>query len=248
MPSRWWIPVEGVDMSCVRIEHVHAAISRWFDRSLAEHHSGSKPYTISPPATDDEGRSGIELSVLSDEAHRRFFQGAEVGAAIRLGHQQGAIGMPISMHRHSWADMAQSVVARAWNVDLITPTTFRNGDRSSPLPNVRTIMTSLSQSWATWGATPAPDSLTATRGTWVSGLELSSTSVSFPVNQRGKRTIAEVVGSLGTLQLMATEEAARATGPLLQWAAYTGLGGMTRRGLGMVRIEPLAVGSHGRPG
>ena len=59
MPCRWFVPVLGVDPQRVRLEHVHAAFTRWFDRTPAEHSAGDKPYTVSPLTRDDRGVVGV---------------------------------------------------------------------------------------------------------------------------------------------------------------------------------------------
>ncbi len=243
MPSRWWVPVHGIALERIRIEHIHAALSGWFDRTLAEHRSGAKPYTISPPvsgATGDGG-VGIEVVLFNDVAVDRFHDHARPAAPITLGHQSGRLGRPELLSHHTWTDFLEAPIERCWAIELLTPTTFRSGDRSSPLPSMRAIMMGLAQSWRMWGDQPAPDPVEAIRGTWVSALDLTSASVTFPVNQRGRRVEVEVSGAVGTMEVRADAPAAPATTGLLGWAAYAGIGGMTRRGLGQVNVQPVAA-------
>jgi CRISPR-associated endoribonuclease Cas6 len=292
------MPVVGVDPTRVRLEHVHAAFSRWFDRSPAEHAANDKPYTVSPLTRDERGRTGVEIATLTETAGRRLREATADGATVRLGNQTRPVGAPEHLIGRSWAQLAENTTDDRWQLEFLTPTTFRSGDRASPLPHVGTVMNGLARTWNACSDTriepPAADAAHGvdsradvvdcrtdtdvnagadTEGwgaVWVSGLDLRSVTVSVRVRRRDGSfqpiTVSAALGSL-TLRCDDSRAAARA-GPLLQLAAYCGVGGMTGKGFGVTRVRahhrlayppvsmtrlpggpgPVAVAGHGPPG
>lgn len=253
MPQRWWVPLPHIDPRRVAVSHVHAAVSGWFDQSLAEHNSNDKPYSLTPISRAAGGEVGIEVGVLTTYAEQCLQHGVAQPTGIRLGSQLSPVGTPRLIHAESWAGLATPTEARAWQLELLTPTTFRSGDRASPLPSVRTILEGLHRAWTTW-ADPAlapPNLRVAVDQAWVSDLQLTSEVLELPISRRrgDVRGQAVVSGCRGTLTLRASNiDAAQALSPLVRLAAYTGVGGMTRRGLGVTRVRPLPSTAHGRTG
>lgn len=255
MPDRWFVPISGVDPDRVRLEHVHAAFSRWFDRSPTEHAANDKPYTVSPLTRDARGRVGVEIATLTATAGQRLHEATADGATVRLGNQTRPVGALRHLLGHSWAQLAGKTTDDRWRLEFLTPTTFRSGDRSSPLPQVETVMDALSRAWTAWSDTPLPapaadaadviDCRTGGWGAvWVSDLDLRSVTVSLRVRRRDATfqplTLSAALGSL-TLRCDEPAAAARA-GPLLRLAAYCGIGGMTGKGFGVTRVQ-----AHRRP-
>ena len=239
MPSRFFVPIVGLDPERVRPDQVHAACTAWFDRSTVEHIANDKPYAVSPLTGDSRGQVGVEVATLTPEAAERLAQKVAPGATVRLGNQTRPLGRPHLMHSETWAELVTHNDDCRWRLSFETPVTFRSGDRASPLPQPRTILQGLSRAWQTWSDTPLPpidDLLTAV---WVSDLDLHSTTVPLRVNRRdGGRQEVLLSGSLGTLVLRCDDSTrAAAVGLLMRLAAYTGVGSMTLKGLGVTRVR-----------
>ena len=234
MPNRWFVPVPGVDPHRVKLEHVHAAFSGWFDSNVHEHDANDKPYTVSP-LTDLRGQVGVEIATLTDEAERRLQSAVSGGAPVRLGNQTRAVGRPQAVLAQSWDELEACTGGSRWTLELVTPTTFRSGDRSSPLPVVSTIMTGLARSWNLWsGRENRSFDLRADGGLWVSDLDLRSTMLRLKIRQRDVH-LSCVLGSL-TLRCDDRETADRVA-PLLRLTPYAGVGSMRGKGLGVVRLH-----------
>lgn len=246
MPTRWFVPVPGLDPTRVRLHHVHAAVSSWFDRTEAEHHRGDKPYAISPVTTDERNVTGIEVATLTDDAARRL--DAATGAPgessrIRLGNQWRHVGRPRILREHSWQQLGMPSQATAWRVTLATPATFRTGDRTSPLPTSEGLVRAARSAWTAWADSPLPDK--AGDSLWVSDLDLCNEVL--PMTLRGadgKARDIVVSGVLGWVVLRHDDDDRGAAG-LLRLTAYTGVGAMTRKGLGVARVEPLQTAGTG---
>lgn len=241
MPSRWFVPVAGVDPHRARLEFVHAAFSGWFDHSSAEHAANDKPYAVSP-LTDHQGRVGVEIATLTDEAERRMWQAIESGTPVRLGNQVRRVGRAVRLHHESWEDLAEcGSRERRWTIELVTPTTFRSGDRSSPLPCVPTLLGGPARAWNLWSGFDQRDIDARRDGAlWVSDLDLRSTPVELTIRDRnGQPKSIHLSGALGALALRCDDPStATRVGPLIRLAAYSGVGSMRGKGLGVVRIHP----------
>lgn len=241
MPSRWWVPIPGLTAERVRLDHVHAAVSGWFDHSSVEHRANDKPYAVSPPSRDAAGGTGIEVAVLTDLALEQLRQATTDGSQIRLGNQVRRVHSPIELASESWSDLASDDLADRWTLELATPATFRSGDRSSPLPSVRTILTGLARTWSQWAPPSTPTPVVPDGSVWVSDLDLRSDRVSVAVRDRstGQRRDLVVSGVMGRVTLRCDDESARSSASsLLRLASYSGVGSMTRKGLGVVRVGP----------
>ncbi|MBK8468417.1 MAG: CRISPR system precrRNA processing endoribonuclease RAMP protein Cas6 [Candidatus Phosphoribacter sp.] len=243
MPSRWFVPLAGIDPHRVQLHHVHAAVSRWFDRG-SEHWAGEKPYAVSP-LVERDGRVGVEVGLLGKPAHERFAAVAADVMKVKLGPTVGRLGRPVRLRQRSWEELARQCQARSWTLELLTPTTFRSGDRSTPLPEVQTVLSGLARSWQAW--CPEPDLLPLPgpaadpapyRAVWVSDLRLTSSVTELQV--RGRDGIPRIVlmsGVTGTMHLRADDDAAaRWAGPLLALAPFAGVGSMRAKGFGVVDV------------
>lgn len=260
MPSRWFVPIHGLLPERVRVEHVHAAFSHWFDATRAEHNALAKPYTVSPPTSDARGVVGVELAAMTAAAERAVESRSQGRATVRLGNQVRRVAPARRELSMTWGQLAQPSRERRWELELVTPTTFRNGDRSSPLPVVSTVMDGLARAWRAWSDVELP-TVVGWHSIWVSDLDL--TSDVFEVMRRmpdGSRKPTTISGSVGRLVLRCEDPpTAEVAGPLLRSAAFVGVGGLTAQGLGIVRVRAMpggearprrteAVGAAGRAG
>lgn len=243
MPSRWFVPLLGLDPNQVRLEHLHAAFSAWFDDNAVEHAAGEKPYCISP-LTLDCGQIGVLIGTLNSHAEGRVAQPSR--HTVRLANQTCRVGAPRRVAGGSWTELAGATQSRSWVLKLLTPATFRSGDRSSPLPNVATLIAGLARAWRTWcpdpGMLDVPDasgpSNTRSGRLWVSDLELRSAVLPLRVGGRsGESHTIHLSGVTGSLTLRAVDGAtARWAGPLLHLAPFCGVGSMRGKGLGLVDV------------
>jgi CRISPR-associated endoribonuclease Cas6 len=239
MPSRWWVPLPDVRPEFVKLNHIHAAVSGWFDRTEDEHRDGLKPYALSP-LSRERGSVGLEIGTLSDEATRRLHEATAPGTQIRLGNQIRDLRGAQLLHTDSWENLAAHTGDECWTLEFLTPTTFRSGDRASPLPHAATILRSLARAWDNYSPLPRQRPDLSWTSVWVSDLDLRSEVVEIVTQARatGARLPVTVSGSLGVLTLRCDDrETAAAAGPLLALAAYAGVGSMTRKGLGVTRVH-----------
>ncbi len=244
MPQKWWLPVSGLPDD-VRSEHLHAAVTRWLDLSDAEHNA-PKPYSISPP-TMNHHRRGIYVGTLTGHIADRLTTAIKLDPSIRLGTRIGRAGQPREVTSRGWETLADPArPANRWQVDLLTPTTFRRGSVSSPLPDPRSILLGLADRWKQWsGGIPCPGDLPDTGYTEVRVTDLELRSVAFEWESgpgRGRRHKTYVVsGSVGWLRLhCARPELAMRADALLGLAEFAGIGGYTGRGLGVCRVTRSA--------
>ena len=239
MLTRWWVPIDGVNPAEVGVHHVHAVVSSFLDDNPAEHRYGEKPYGVTPMMANPRGEVGVEVSLYNEAMIERLRERTTQRAGVRLGRQHGQIGPLRLVGARQWQELRDSVGHSTWHIDLLTPATFRNGDRDSPLPSVRTVVDGLVRCWAAWGPDPAPDQRKATAASWISQLNLRSETVTYPMNRGGRRIQVAMTGSLGAMEWRCEPQAHAVVGPLMALAEFTGIGGMTRRGFGQVSVTPI---------
>ncbi len=245
MPERWWVPLAGIRPEPVKPEHLHAAVSRWFDRSDAEHDAVTKPYAISPlgQAGDATGRIGFEVSTLTPAARDRLADHG-AGTEIRLGGQVGRLGRTELLAQEAWIELAEPSGERRWELGFLTPATFRRGDRSSPLPVPSSALRGLQDSWAAHSGLP-PRTLTAQQSDqiWVSDLAGRSEEL--------RISGVTLSGFVGRVTFRCPEQSlADVVDGLFRLAPYTGVGSFKAKGLGVTRLlsRPRPAARRGRAG
>lgn len=232
MPSRWWLPLQGTQPERVRLEHLHAAVSRWFDQTVEQHAAGAKPYAISPLARDT-GSSGIgfEVATLTVGAEERFLERVAPPATVRLGVQQAILGQARLTSVESWSSLATPSGARSWKLEFVTPVTFRRGNRSSPLPVAGSVLRGLLHNWNSWSGMPVRNvTRQETDEIWVSDINGRSESI----------RVSEVRMSafVGWVCFRCDNQAvADLVDPLFRLAPYSGVGSAKTKGLGVTRLD-----------
>lgn len=232
MPSRWWLPVQGARPDRVRLEHLHAAVSRWFDRTPEQHAAGTKPYAISPLARDaDSPGVGFELATLTIDAEARLQEQTVPPATARLGSDQVILGRLRKTDTETWPSLAVPSGANTWDLEFVTPVIFRRGNRSSPFPMSGSVLRGLLDSWNVWSGLPT---LTLTRQQtdeiWVSDIAGHSESITVS----GVRMSAFV----GRVCFRCDDAAiADLVDPLFRLAPYAGVGSAKAKGLGVTRLH-----------
>jgi CRISPR-associated endoribonuclease Cas6 len=226
------------------MEQLHAAISSWFDYSHADHDAPIKPYAMSPigrSSTENEEHAvGFELSVLTDRALERLRSATEAGREIRLGAQRGRVARAVGLMSESWESLSTPSGAHAWQLEFITPATFRQGNRSSPWPAPSSVLHGLQQSWTRCsGLTPRELNYQQLRTIWVSDIAGNSE----PMNLSGLR----VSGFVGRIRYQCDRaDVADLIDPLLRMAAYSGVGSAKAKGLGVTRLPKTWQASGAR--
>lgn len=229
MPERFWLPLNGIDPRRVQPNHVHAAISRWFDDSAEQHRHTVKPYALSPLCESGTGL-GVEVGVLAPWAARRLRETVGTGHRLRLGSQFGIARPPHRLSQATWEELGRSTGSRSWHLDFETPVFFRRGSRGTPLPTPAAILHGLTDRWNAFSPNPLPP-LSAGEATevWVSEIAGRSTPVSFA------RT--RMSGFLGSVTLRCENPTlASRVDALLNLAEYAGCGSGTAKGFGVTRV------------
>jgi len=234
MPSRWWISMSGIEPKRVRMAELHAAVSGWFELSQPERDAPIKPYAMSPisyaPNGSEGGDVGFEVSVLTHSALERLRSGGRAGRDIRLGSQRGRLARSVRLETESWDSLSDPSGARGWELEFVTPATFRSGKRSSPWPAPPAVLDGLLQSWAHFsGFGPRELTYQQLSTIWVSDIAGHSE----PIILSGLR----VSGFAGRIRYQCDDAAvADLIDPLFRMAAYSGVGWAKARGLGVTRL------------
>lgn len=238
MPATYWLPLPNAKPP-VRAEHLHAAFSRWFDTAAFDgsqpdtHTAGTKPYSISPLARGADGY-GVEINVLTPEAEERLLLCGVSGLPIRLGSTYTRVGLPHPLSVTSWAELATRPSLQPWELEFLTPTTFRNGNRSSAFPQPSAMLQAPRQCWNAFSGLPAIElSIGEASLVWVSDFDIESVRLS--LNQL---TVKGVVGRI-TLRCDHPSVTAKVA-PLLSLAPFCGIGSFRGKGLGVVQLNRVA--------
>lgn len=232
MPTRWWIPLEGARPEQVKLEHVHAAVSRWFDRTAEHHAAGVKPYAISPLARGEDGGVGFEVSTLTAAAERLLDIATAPPATVRLGSDQAVVGRPYRVVNESWESLATPGGHDTWELEFITPVTFRRGNRASPLPVAGAVLRGLVTSWNALSGLPERN-LTRQHSddVWVSDIQGAS--------QRMTLSGLRLSGFAGRVVYRCDVPDTRdLVDALFRLAPYAGVGSAKAKGLGVTRLHP----------
>jgi CRISPR-associated endoribonuclease Cas6 len=142
-------------------------------------------------------------------------------------------GDPQQVAAVPWDYLGCGSADRAWSLRLATPTTFRRGNRFTPLPAPSPILGSLRRSWSTWA--PPTEAITldlAHDPVWVSDIDGRNEVVKV-----SDRTVSGFVGRI-RFECDAGDHVARAVHRLVALAPFAGVGAHTTRGFGVVRLEP----------
>lgn len=239
MPSRWLVPIAGVDPAHVKVEQIHGALTQWFDTHAAEHAAQHKPYALSP-MRETNGLPAVEVGLLTRLAEVRFAAATTPAAPpstptiptlkLRLGGQFGTVATPRRIGHESWESLATPSGAMSWTLDFVTPTTFRRGNRSTPWPAPSAVLRGLADRWATWsGLGDRTVSHQQVDEVWVADID----GRSHPLVVSG----IHLSGFIGRISYRCDDPAVAAiVDPLFRLAEYCGVGTATAKGLGVTRL------------
>lgn len=230
MPAIYWLPLPGLTRAS-KVEHVHAALSRWFDGDDG-HAAKVKPYRLAPPSRRD-GLWGVEVSLLTLNALNLFTAALDNDPVLRLGSHITPVGDPEVLHGASWDDLADWPGEAGWEVTFLSPFAFRTGNRTSPFPAFAVVLRAPTVAWERFSERP-PLRITPAQQThlWVPSVEIHTTT--FQLNGRS------YPGALGTITYRADDpDVARTASSLFRLATYCGMGSFRGKGMGVVVVRPV---------
>lgn len=231
MPARWLVRLAGPQPRDVNLAHLHAAISTWLDVTDEEHESQVKPYSVSAPRTEG-GCLALEIGTLTENAELALVTQAYAGRAIRFGRHAATVVAPAEpIAGATWDQLAQQTGRNAWVLRFETPTSFRQGRRTSPWPAPPAVLRGLAQKWERWSDAPlAVLSSRDAEQVWVTDVGGES-----HVLRIGQGLFSGFVG--GIRYQCDDARVAAVVGPLFALAPFAGVGSATTKGLGTVRLE-----------
>ncbi len=243
MPARYWLPLRGLE-GPVPVEHLHAALSGWFDHVIAEdlvsaptsnlapHEFIDKPYAISP--TTRRGPVwGVEVAVVGTRTEEELVANAAAGVSVRLGSQFVAAGAVTKVADASWQELSDYDGSTGWTVQFVTPFTYRSKNRSSPFPAAAPVLRSPTTVWQTY-CPLGPIELSAAEHSaiWVSRLDAQTELYTL----KGR----EYPGLLGRVTYRCTDPVvAPKVSTLLRFAEFSGMGSFRGKGMGLVTVRRI---------
>lgn len=232
MPSRWVIPLSRIDDEAVSPTQKHAVISTHLDQG-----SDHTTRTFAVGRMQSSGDVTIlEVGLLKPLLEPRLLQEIKPGQVLRFGHQFATVvDTPRCLGAESWEDLAAAPTRRAWVVSYDTPTTFKNRSRTSPWPDHSSVLRGLEDLWDRWSGLPARlQTYGDARQLWVT--DIAGHSETEDVGSENKRII--VSGFVGRVRYQCDDErVATAATPLFELARYSGIGALTSKGFGSIRLE-----------
>jgi len=206
---------------------------------------GVKPYSLGE-LCHSESTFGVEVRFLDDRLVDTLDAWLSWGGVMRLGAgtEDDAIliareGQVIA--QESWEELAQRDKDTAWEVRLVTPTTFSSKGNHVPSLSPATIATSLQQRWWTWNRRLAPPRIDRNAMASVLATQdftrTSLVSLAMPRNAgQGRLSSRRIPAHEGYLRISGVEgaEATRVFSRLMALSAYTNVGSHTSFGMGVI--------------
>lgn len=231
MLRKWAVPVTDVDSETIKLDWVHAALSRLVD---ADHKSQVKPWALSPMRRVD-GVTVVEVSTLTDDAADLLVSNAVAGRDVRFGpHIARLRQAALLFHERPWPVRAEGGSQR-WELNFLTPGTFRRDGRLSPWPEPLTIVRSLRERWNflhPHDPIGHIDPREMARNVWVSDVDGHSEPL--------RIASMHASGFVGRLVIRCDSQTlAPDIDRLIKFAEFGGVGSYTTRGLGVITQMPL---------
>ena len=262
MPASVYLSFDAPDGVPATPRRLHAALSAVLDLppdisperaaqfpTLAHrpvHGSGGvKPYSLGE-LCHSESTFGVEVRFLDDRLVDTLDAWLSWGGVMRLGAgtEDDAIliareGQVIA--QESWEELAQRDKDTAWEIRLVTPTTFSSKGNHVPSLSPATIATSLQQRWWTWNRRLAPPRIDRNAMASVLATQdftrTSLVSLAMPRNAgQGRLSSRRIPAHEGYLRISGVEgaEATRVFSRLMALSAYTNVGSHTSFGMGVI--------------
>ena len=206
---------------------------------------GVKPYSLGE-LCHSESTFGVEVRFLDDRLVDTLDAWLSWGGVMRLGAGTEDDAVLIAREgqviaQESWEELAQRDKDTAWEVRLVTPTTFSSKGNLVPSLSPATIATSLQQRWWAWNRRLAPPRID--RHAMASVLATQdftrSSMVSLAMPRRagqGRLSSQRIPAHEGYLRISGVEgtEATRIFSRLMALSAYTNVGSHTSYGMGVI--------------
>ena len=206
---------------------------------------GVKPYSLGE-LCHSESTFGVEVRFLDDRLVDTLDAWLSWGGVMRLGAGTEDDAVLIAREgqviaQESWEELAQRDKDTAWEVRLVTPTTFSSKGNHVPSLSPATIATSLQQRWWAWNRRLAPPRID--RDAMASVLATqdftrpSVVSLAMPRRAgQGRLSSQRIPAHEGYLRISGVEgaEATRIFSRLMALSAYTNVGSHTSFGMGVI--------------
>ena len=204
-----------------------------------------KPYSLGE-LTHSESTFGVEVRFLDDRLIDTLDAWLSWGGAMRLGAGTDDDAVLIAsegqiISQASWEELAERDQDTAWEIRLVTPTTFSSKGNHVPSLSPATIATSLQQRWWAWNRRLAPPRIDRNAMASVLATQdftrTSLVSLAMPRNAgQGRLSSRRIPAHEGYLRISGVEgtEATRIFSRLMALSAYTNVGSHTSYGMGVI--------------
>lgn len=262
MPASVYLSFDAPDGVPATPRRLHAALSAVLDLppgisperaaqfpTLAHrpvHGSGGvKPYSLGE-LTHSESTFGVEVRFLDDRLIDTLDAWLSWVGVMRLGAGTDDDAVLIAsegqiIRQASWEELAERDQDTAWEIRLVTPTTFSSKGNHVLSLSPATIATSLQQRWWAWNRRLAPpridrDAMASVLATQ-DFTRTSLVSLAMPRNAgQGRLSSRRIPAHEGYLRISGVEgaEATRVFSRLMALSAYTNVGSHTSFGMGVI--------------
>ena len=248
MPSRRGFIVVGARLDQAKPERLHAIVSRWLEETTEEHKSSTKGFALSPAFDVDKGIE-FHVNLVEDRLVSRMEAATTVTLVngVTIGGTQYNVQLPgesAILAEISWEEIVQvarSANASSFSFEFKSPTVFRTGARSLPVPLPGNVFGHLRRIWRTF----APSGLSIDvdikeLNLAIQDIHIDSQEVTLGLGQSSNPMRA--VGFTGEVLFRSIETSRRqrddlATLTLL--ANFCGVGSGTTYGLGETVAAPV---------
>ena len=204
-----------------------------------------KPYSLGE-LTHSESTFGVEVRFLDDRLIDTLDAWLSWGGVMRLGAGTDDDAVLIAsegqiISQASWEELVERDQDTAWEIRLVTPTTFSSKGNHVPSLSPATIATSLQQRWWAWNRRLAPPRIDRNAMASVLATQdftrTSLVSLAMPRNAgQGRLSSQRIPAHEGHLRISGVEgtEATRIFSRLMALSAYTNVGSHTSYGMGVI--------------
>ena len=206
---------------------------------------GVKPYSLGE-LSHSESTFGVEVRFLDERLIDTLDAWLSWGGVMRLGAGTDDDAVLIAsegqiISQASWEELAERDQDTAWEIRLVTPTTFSSKGNHVPNLSPATIATSLQKRWWTWNRRLAPPRIDRNAMASVLATQdftrTSLVSLAMPRNAgQGRLSSQRIPAHEGYLRISGVEgtEATRIFSRLMALSAYTNVGSHTSYGMGVI--------------
>ena len=204
-----------------------------------------KPYSLGE-LSHSESTFGVEVRFLDDRLIDTLDAWLSWGGVMRLGAGTPDDAVLIAsegqiISQASWEELAERDQDTAWEIRLVTPTTFSSKGNHVPSLCPATIATSLQQRWWAWNRRLAPPRIDRNAMASVLATQdftrTSLVSLAMPRNAgQGRLSSRRIPAHEGRLRISGLEgaEATHIFSRLMALSAYTNVGSHTSYGMGVI--------------